>query len=44
MKKHDWYRSLSLADDKYIAEAHPQNAMIRETPPPPQSLTGSQYL
>ena len=27
MKKINWYRSLSLADDKYIAEAHPQNAI-----------------
>ena len=27
MKKINWYRSLSLADDKYIAEAHPQNGI-----------------
>jgi len=26
MKKKNWYRALSLADDKYIAEAHPDNA------------------
>jgi len=25
MKKKNWYRGLSLADDKYIAEAHPDN-------------------
>ena len=25
MKKKNWYRALSLADDKYIAEAHPDN-------------------
>ncbi len=25
MKKKNWYRDLSLADDKYIAEAHPDN-------------------
>ena len=25
MKKTDWFKSLSLADDKYIAEAHPEN-------------------
>ena len=25
MKKKDWYRGLSLADDKYVAEAHPDN-------------------
>ena len=25
MNKKNWYRSLSLADDKYIAEAHPDN-------------------
>ena len=23
MKKKDWYRGLSLVDDKYIDEAHP---------------------
>ena len=27
MKKKKWYKSLSLADDKYIAEAHPNNAV-----------------
>ena len=27
MKKKNWYRSLSLADDKYIAEAHPDNVV-----------------
>lgn len=27
MKKKNWYRSLSLADDQYVAEAHPENAM-----------------
>lgn len=27
MKKKNWYRSLSLADDKYIAEAHPNHAI-----------------
>ncbi|MBQ8566534.1 MAG: beta-propeller domain-containing protein [Clostridia bacterium] len=25
MRKKNWYRDLSLADDKYIAEAHPDN-------------------
>ncbi len=25
MKKEDWFRTFSLADDKYIAEAHPDN-------------------
>ena len=25
MKKKNWYRALSLADDKYIAEAHPDH-------------------
>ena len=25
MKKNNWYRGLGLADDKYIAEAHPNN-------------------
>ena len=25
MKKKNWYRSLGLADDRYIAEAHPDN-------------------
>ena len=25
MKKKNWFRALSLADDKYIAEAHPRN-------------------
>ena len=25
MNKKDWYKSLSLADDKFIAEAHPDN-------------------
>ena len=23
MKKKNWYRGLSLADDRYVAEAHP---------------------
>ena len=27
MKKKNWYRGLSLADDKYIAEAHPDNVI-----------------
>lgn len=27
MKKKNWFRSLSLADDKYIAEAHPDNVI-----------------
>ena len=27
MKKKNWYKSLSLADDKYIAEAHPDNVV-----------------
>ena len=27
MKKKNWYRGLGLADDEYIAEADPQNAM-----------------
>ena len=27
MKKKNWYRGLSLADDKYIAEAHPDNVV-----------------
>ena len=27
MKKKNWYRSLSLADDKYIAEAHPDHVI-----------------
>jgi hypothetical protein len=27
MKKKDWYRALSLADDKYIAEAHPDRVI-----------------
>ena len=27
MKKKNWYRGLSLADDKYIAEAHPDNVL-----------------
>ena len=27
MKKKNWYRDLSLADDKYIAEAHPDNVI-----------------
>lgn len=27
MKKKNWFRGLSLADDKYIAEAHPDNAV-----------------
>ncbi len=27
MKKKNWYRSLSLADDKYVAEADPNNAI-----------------
>jgi len=25
MNKKDWYKTLSLADDKFIAEAHPEN-------------------
>ncbi|MBR3879578.1 MAG: beta-propeller domain-containing protein [Clostridia bacterium] len=27
MKKKNWYRGLSLADDKYITEAHPDNVI-----------------
>ena len=27
MKKKNWYRGLSLSDDKYIAEAHPDNVI-----------------
>ena len=27
MKKKNWYRGLSLADDKYIADAHPDNVI-----------------
>ncbi|MBQ3527466.1 MAG: beta-propeller domain-containing protein [Clostridia bacterium] len=27
MKKHDWYQALSLADDKYVEEAHPENSV-----------------
>ena len=27
MKKKNWYRGLGLADDEYIAEADPQNAV-----------------
>ena len=27
MKKKNWYRGFSLADDKYIAEAHPDNVI-----------------
>ena len=28
MKKKNWYRAFSLADDKYIAEAHPDRVII----------------
>ena len=28
MKKKNWYRALSLADDKYITEAHPDRVII----------------
>ena len=27
MKKKNWYKGLSLADDKYVAEAHPDNVI-----------------
>lgn len=27
MKKKNWYKGLSLADDQYVAEAHPDNAI-----------------
>ncbi len=27
MKKKNWYKGLSLADDKYVAEAHPENVI-----------------
>ena len=27
MKKKNWYKGLSLADDKYVAEAHPNNVI-----------------
>lgn len=27
MKKKNWYKGLSLADDKYVTEAHPDNAI-----------------
>ncbi len=30
MKKNNWYRALSLADDKYIAEASPDNVVRRK--------------
>jgi len=30
MKKNSWYRALSLADDKYIAEASPDNVVRRK--------------
>lgn len=30
MKKNSWYRALSLADDKYIAEANPDNVVRRK--------------
>ena len=30
MKKKNWYRGLSLADDKYVAEAHPENVVPRK--------------
>lgn len=31
MNKKDWYKSLSLADDKFIAEAHPDNKKKPQT-------------
>lgn len=31
MKKKNWYRGLSLADDKYITEAHPDNIIKTKT-------------
>lgn len=33
MKKKNWYRGLSLADDKYIAEAHPDNIVKKKRKP-----------
>jgi len=31
MNKKDWYKTLSLADDKFIAEAHPENKKRPQT-------------